>query len=67
MPESSKWSSNEPSKVLKVFGDTVSQTSFEVRPDKFIGVKLRRMSREVKGMASRMASKELLASLELLA
>jgi len=44
--------------VFKVSGDAVCQISFEVCPDKFIGIKLRRISREVKGLDSRTASKE---------
>ena len=44
--------------MLKVFGNAVCQTSFEIGPDKFIRVKLRRISREVKGLDSRIASKE---------
>lgn len=38
--------------------NAVGQTSLEVCPDKFIGVKFRRVSWEVKGMDSRTASKE---------
>ena len=45
--------------MLKVSGNAVGKTALEVCPDKFIGVKLRRISREVKGLDSRVASKEL--------
>ena len=58
MPESSKRPIKELSKVPKVFRDAVCQSSFEICPDKFIGVKLRRVSREVKGMDSRIFTKE---------
>ena len=44
--------------MLKVSGNAVGQISFEVGPDKFIGIKLRGISREVKGLDSRIASKE---------
>jgi len=43
----------------KVFGNTVGNTSFEMVPNKFVGVKLRRVSWEVKGLDSRIASKNL--------
>ena len=46
--------------MFKVFGNAVGHTSFEIGPDKFIGVELRRISGEVKGLDSRIASKELL-------
>ena len=58
MPESSKRPNKEPSKVLKVFRDAVCQSSFEICPDKFIWVKLRRVSRKVKGMDSRIFLKK---------
>ena len=45
--------------MLKVFGNAVGKTSLEVCPNKFIGVEFRRVSREVKGLDSRIASKEL--------
>ena len=63
MSESSKRPVKESSKMPKVFRDAVCQTSFEVCPDKFIGVKLRRVSREVKGMNSREFSKEFMDEL----
>lgn len=63
MPKSSKQSIKELSKMLKAFGNAVGQSSFEICPDKFIGVKLRRISREVNGLDSRTASKELLGEL----
>ena len=44
--------------MLKIFGDAVCHSSLEVCPDKFIGVKLRCVSWKVKGMDSRVASKE---------
>ena len=59
MPEFSKRSVKELSKVLKVFGNAVGDTSFEIGPNKFIGIKFRRISGEVKGFDSRSASKEL--------
>lgn len=59
MSEFSKGSVQEPPKVRKVFRDAVGQASFEIVPDKFIGVKLRRISGEVKGLDSRKASKEM--------
>jgi len=65
MPESSKGPVKELSKVLKVPGDAVGQAALEVRPDPFIGVKLRRISGEVKGMDARRASKEFLGELGL--
>src|SRR3989338_6120248 len=58
MPKSSKRSIKELSKMLKVSGNAVCQTSLEICPDKFIGIKLRRISWEVKGLDSRIASKE---------
>lgn len=58
MPESSKWPIKESSKMLKVFGDAVCQSSLEVCPDKFIGVKLRRVSWKMKGIDSRAAFKK---------
>lgn len=58
MPESSKWPIKESSKMLKVFGDAVCQSSLEVCPDKFIRIKLRCVSWKVKGIDSRAASKE---------
>lgn len=63
MPESSKRPVKEVSEVLKVSGNAVGQIPFEVCPDKFIRVKLGRISGEVKGLDSRMASKELLGEL----
>ena len=65
MPESSKRPVKELSKVLKVSGNAVCQTSLEVCPNKFIGVKLRRISRKVKGLDARIASKEFLGELGL--
>lgn len=44
--------------MLKVSGNAVGQIPFEVGPDKFIGIKLGRISREVKGLDSRIAPKE---------
>jgi len=58
MPKSSQKSVKELSKMLKVSGNAVCQSSFEVCPDKFIGVKLRRISGKVKGLDLRIASKE---------
>lgn len=49
--------------MLKVFRDAVCQASLEVCPDKFIGIKLRRVSWEVKGMDSRATFKESLDEL----
>lgn len=46
--------------MFGIVRDTVCQASFEVAPDKLIGVKLGRISWEVKGMDSRMSLKELL-------
>jgi hypothetical protein len=45
--------------MFEVSGDTVCQASFEVCPDEFIGIKLRRVSGEVKSVESRTASEEL--------
>ena len=59
MPELPQWSIKELSKVFGISWDTVCQVSLEVCPDKFIGVKLRRVSGEVKGVESRVFSKEL--------
>ena len=59
MPKPSKWSIQELSKVLKVSGNAVGQTSLEVGPDKLVGVKLRRISREVNGVDSRIVSQVL--------
>ncbi len=58
MPESSKRPIKELSKMLKVFRDAVCQSSLEVCPDKFIGIKLRCVSWKVEWMDSRVASKE---------
>ena len=60
MPKSSKRSVKELSKMPQVSGNAVGDTSLEARPDKFIGVKLRRIAREVKGLDSGIASKEAL-------
>ena len=49
--------------MLKVFRYAVCQSSFEVCPDKFVGVKFRRVSREVKVMDSRIFSKEFMDKL----
>lgn len=49
--------------MFKVSGDAVCQISLEVCPDKFIGIKLRRVSWEVKGMDSRTTFKESLDEL----
>ncbi len=49
--------------MFEVLGDTIGQTSFEVGPDKFIGIKLRCVSRKVKGLDSRIVSKDLLDEL----
>lgn len=46
--------------MFEVVGDTIGQAFFEMRPDKLIGIKFRRVSREVKGLNSRSASKDLL-------
>lgn len=46
--------------MLKVSGNAVGNVPFEVCPDKFIGVKLRRISGKMKGLNSRVAFKELL-------
>lgn len=42
----------------QVFGNAVGDVSFEAVPDKFIGVKLRRIAGEVKGLDSSKSSKE---------
>ncbi len=49
--------------MFKVFGDAVCQSPLEICPDKFIGVKLRRVSRKVKGVDSRTAFKKSLDEL----
>ena len=51
--------------MLNVVGNAVCQSSLEICPDKFIWVKLRRVSREVKGVDSRTTSKESLDELGL--
>ena len=58
MPKSSQWPVKELPEMLKVSGNAVGQISFEVCPDKFIGIKLRGIPREVKSLDSRIASKE---------
>ena len=63
MPEPSKRPVKESPKVLEISGDAVCQTSFEVCPYKFIRIKLRRVSREMKGMDSRVFSKEFMDEL----
>ena len=47
----------------KVSGNTVTQRSLEVCPNKFVGIKFRGISREVNGLDSRISSKELLDEL----
>lgn len=42
----------------KVIGDTVGDASFEMVPNQFVGVKLRRISWEVKGLDSRILFKD---------
>ena len=59
MPKLPQRSIKELSKVFGISGDTVCQVSLEVCPDKFIRVKLRRVSGEVKGVESRTFFKEL--------
>lgn len=44
--------------MLKVFRDAVCQSPLEICPDKFVGIKLRCVSRKVKRVDSRMFSKE---------
>ena len=63
MPKSRIRPVNEPSEVLKVSWNAVGQVSLEVRPDKFIGIKLRRISGEVNGVDPRITSKESLREL----
>jgi len=63
MPKSRKRSVKKLPEVLKVLGNTIGQASLEVCPDPFIGVKLRRIAWEVKGLDSRTASKEFLGKL----
>ena len=58
MPKFFEWSTKELSKVFGVSGNAVGETTLKIRPDELIGVKLRRISGEVKGMESRIASKE---------
>ena len=60
MTESSKRPVKESSKVLKVSGNAVGQTSLEVCPNKFIGVQRRRVSREVNGVDARVTSEALM-------
>ena len=60
MPESSKRPVKESSKMPRVFRDAVRQISFEVCPDKFVGVKLGGVSGEVKGINSRVFREELM-------
>lgn len=45
--------------MAKVFGDTVCDASFEMIPNQFVGVKFRRVSREVKGLDPRILFKDL--------
>ena len=59
MPKLPQRSIKELSKVSGISGNTVCQVSLEVCPDEFIRVKLRRVSREVKGVKSGIVSKEL--------
>lgn len=59
IPKSSERSVKELSKMPKIFGDAICNASLEMVPDKFVGVKLRRVSREVKGLDSRIASQDL--------
>lgn len=58
MPKPSKRSIKELSKMPQVSGNAVGHASLEACPDKFIGVKLRRIAWEVKGLDSRIASEE---------
>lgn len=51
--------------MLSVSWDAVGQTSLEICPDKLVWVKLRRVSREMKGVDSRTAFKESLDELGL--
>lgn len=60
MPELSERPVEELPEMLKVFGDAVGQTPFEVCPDEFVGVELGRIPREVKGLDPRMTFEELL-------
>lgn len=45
--------------MFRISGNTVGKAAFEIGPDEFVGVKLRRVSWEVKGLESRMLTKEL--------
>ena len=45
--------------MLEVSGYAVGKIAFEICPDEFVGVKLRRISRKVKGLDTRMSSKVL--------
>lgn len=58
-PEFSKRALEELPEMPKVFRDAVGKISFEVCPDKFIRVKLGRVSWEVEGMNPAETSKEL--------
>ena len=49
--------------MFKVLRNAVCQSPFEICPDKFIGVKLRRISRKVKGVDSRTTFKKSLDEL----
>lgn len=62
-PEPPKRPLQKPSKVSGIIWNAVCQVPLEVSPDKLIGVKLRRVSREVKGVNARMLSKELVDEL----
>ena len=63
MPKSRIRPVNELPEVLKVSWSAVGQVSLEVRPDPFIGIKLRRISGEVNGVDPRITSKESLREL----
>lgn len=59
VPKFSKRSVKESSKMPQVVGDTVCDAPLEMIPNQFIGVKLGRVSWEVKGLDSRIAFKDL--------
>ena len=59
IPKFSKRSIKESSKMPKIFGDTVCDTSLEMIPNQFVRVKLGRVSREVKGLDSGILFKDL--------
>lgn len=66
MPKPCKRPVQELPEVFKVSGDAIGQAPLEVRPDPFIGIELRGVSREVKGLDSWIASKEFLGELGLM-